>query len=88
MILSSGKKIFTEGIFGIRPTGLRSFSLTPQIPEKWDKISLKSIKTFENDFDIDINKKNNQLEVVVKTQKGQVLKKTIRKGESINVRLK
>lgn len=81
-------RIFTEGIFGIRPTGLRSFSLTPQIPEKWDKISLKSIKTFENDFDIDINKKNNQLEVVVKTQKGQVLKKTIRKGESINVRLK
>lgn len=81
-------RIFTEGVFGIRPTGLRSFSLTPQLPEKWDRISLKSIKAFENDFDIDIIKKNNQLEVIVKTQKGQVVKKTIRKGESISVRLK
>ena len=32
-------RIFTEGIFGIRPTGFSSFELTPRLPEKWDRMA-------------------------------------------------
>jgi hypothetical protein len=39
-------RVITEGIFGFRPTGLKSFSVTPQLPEEWDKMSLNNIIAF------------------------------------------
>ena len=37
-------RIITEGLFGIRPVGLNSFTIKPSLPEGWDKMSLKKIK--------------------------------------------
>ena len=45
-------RIITEGLFGIRPTGLRSFDLTPSMPAAWDGMSLRHIRAFGSDFDI------------------------------------
>ena len=39
-------RIFTEGLFGIRPTGFRSFALTPRLPEGWDRMALRDIRAF------------------------------------------
>ncbi|MBN2665867.1 MAG: hypothetical protein JXR67_05110 [Bacteroidales bacterium] len=36
-------RVVTEGIFGFRPTGLNSFSITPQLPSNWDHMSLNNI---------------------------------------------
>ena len=33
-------RIFTEGLFGIRPTGFRSFVTTPRLPDGWDRMRL------------------------------------------------
>ena len=30
-------RIFTEGLFGIRPTGLHSISVTPRLPKDWQR---------------------------------------------------
>jgi hypothetical protein len=47
-------RIFTEGLFGIRPTGLRSFSLTPHLPQGWGSMSLKHVHAFGNTFDLTV----------------------------------
>lgn len=39
-------RIITEGLFGMRPTGFHSFTLTPQLPDEWDKMSLHNIYAF------------------------------------------
>jgi cellobiose phosphorylase len=39
-------RVITEGIFGFRPTGLNSFSLTPQLPSAWNEMSLENITAF------------------------------------------
>jgi hypothetical protein len=39
-------RIITEGLFGFRPTGLNSFSITPQLPSSWNEMSLKNIIAF------------------------------------------
>ena len=57
-------RIITEGIFGIRPTGLHSFTLTPRLPQEWGYMYLRKIKAFDSDFDIEvIRKPNNKLQV-------------------------
>lgn len=36
-------RIITEGLLGFRPTGFRSFTLTPQMPTEWNEYSLSNI---------------------------------------------
>lgn len=47
-------RVITEGVFGFRPTGLSSFSVTPQLPETWNEMSLKNIRAF-NGKSVDLN---------------------------------
>ncbi len=45
-------RVFTEGLFGIRPTGLHSFTMNATLPDGWNSCSLKHCKAFGSDFDI------------------------------------
>ncbi len=38
-------RIITEGMFGIRPTGLKSFTFTPRLPSEWNSMNLRKIKS-------------------------------------------
>src|SRR5262249_46100077 len=49
-------RIYTEGLFGIRPPGLRSFNLTPRLPDAWPSMSLKNVHAFGNVFDLDVTR--------------------------------
>lgn len=51
-------KVFIEGIAGLEPTGLHSFSLMPRLPEKMDHLYLRNIHAFGGQFDILIEKDN------------------------------
>jgi len=79
-------RIYTEGIFGIRPTGLRSFEMSPQMPAGWDYMNLKSINAFGQHFDIDVTRKGDKLEVLVKNEQKTIVKKLIKQGEKIEVK--
>ncbi|PXV66305.1 hypothetical protein CLV62_10556 [Dysgonomonas alginatilytica] len=81
-------RIFTEGIFGIRPTGLKSFEMTPHMPSEWNYMNLKSIKAFGETFDVNITGKDGGLEVVIKSKSGKTLTKKIKQGETIRVNFK
>lgn len=81
-------RIITEGMFGIRPTGFRSFTMTPRLPAEWDHISLKSVRAFGSDFDISVVRDGEKLAVSVTTGEKVVLKKTIKEGQTLTVSLK
>ncbi len=82
-------RIITEGLFGIRPTGLRSFSLTPRLPKGWDFINLKNIRAFGSNFDIDITRQGDNKAKINITEGGRtVAMKTIDLGQTIDVKLK
>ncbi|HEX6622346.1 MAG TPA: hypothetical protein VF064_01445 [Pyrinomonadaceae bacterium] len=39
-------RVYTEGVFGMRPTGFDSFDTTPRLPDRWDSMKLKNIHAF------------------------------------------
>jgi len=60
-------RVFTEGVFGIRPTGFQSFEVTPALPKAWDRMQLKNIHAFGSVFDLAVTRAGDklQLETVV-----------------------
>jgi hypothetical protein len=80
-------RIYTEGLFGIRPTGLHSFNLTPQLPEDWDHMRLKKIHGFGEVFDIDVVRKNGDKLKVTVSKENKIFKTfEIRNGETVEVK--
>ena len=80
-------RIITEGIFGIRPTGFKSFTLTPRLPQEWPHMSLKKIGAFGACFDIEVKRLDNgKLEVIV-TNDGKSKKFVVKDGQTVKVRL-
>ena len=80
-------RIITEGIFGIRPTGFKSFTLTPRLPKDWPFMKLKNIHAFDACFDIDVKRLDNgKLEVLV-THGAKTKKQVVKEGQSINIKL-
>ena len=81
-------RIITEGLFGIRPTGFRSFLVLPRLPIKWKKMALRKIGAFGSCFDIEVKRiKRNKIEVTVKNGNRIVTKKIIKEGSSFLCKL-
>ena len=81
-------RIYTEGLFGIRPTGLKSFVMTPRLPREWKDMRLKRVKAFNSEFDIEVKRKGEKIEVIIFQHNRVQCRKTIRSGESLNIKLK
>ncbi len=79
-------RIITEGIFGIRPTGLKTFTLTPRLPKDWNNMKLKHVRLFGEDFDISVTRKNEKLEVQI-TKGKKLFSKTIKSGSTSEIEL-
>ena len=78
----------TEGLFGIRPTGLKSFDLTPSIPTTWDRMALRQVQAFGDDFDIVIQRISaSRLRIDVTPHKGTPLSFLIRPGATVRIAL-
>ena len=56
-------RIFTEGLFGMKPTALDGFRCTPRLPAAWPRMALRSVRAFNRTFDV----------VVERSPKGQLL---------------
>ncbi|MFA7420207.1 MAG: hypothetical protein WCZ90_11030 [Melioribacteraceae bacterium] len=78
-------RIITEGIFGIRPTGLKTFTLTPRLPKDWNNMKLKHVRLFGEDFEISIVRKNEKLEVII-TKGKEFISKTIKNGSTTAIK--
>jgi cellobiose phosphorylase len=80
-------RIFTEGLFGIRPTGLNSFTMTPRLPSSWNQMKLLHIRAFQKDLSIEVKRKNKRVRVTIKNDEAIVLDKVIKEGEEMRVNL-
>lgn len=78
-------RVFTEGLFGIRPTGINSFDLTPRLPLSWPVMSLRHINAFGQDFDIVVKRESKKLKVTVSSKNKIWLDKFINDGDTIKV---
>ncbi|RPE12487.1 hypothetical protein EGT74_02740 [Chitinophaga lutea] len=81
-------RIFTEGLFGIRPAGLRSFECTPRLPKGWDRMALRNISAFGHGFDLEVARAaGGKLAVTVRENGKPVNRYTIKDGATQVVKL-
>jgi len=78
-------RVITEGLFGITPTGLNKFSMTPWLPKGWNYMKLRNIKAFDRTFNIEVTKKGKDEIVTVKTSNGKTIVKTWDRINPLNI---
>lgn len=81
-------RIVTEGMFGIRPVGFHSFTLTPHLPQNWDRMNLRKIRAFATSFDVEVKRvKQDKIEISVLADGKRISKKVVKNGQTISVQL-
>jgi hypothetical protein len=73
-------RIFTEGLFGITPTGFRSFTCRPYLPAAWERMSLRDIRAFGQRFDLVVTRREDTLLLAVE-HKGQTFHEIVLPGK-------
>jgi hypothetical protein len=80
-------RIYTEGMFGMRPLGFNSFNCTPRLPKEWDAMALRNIHSFGNIFDLEIKRAgNDKLDIIIRTDNKEK-KFTINDGATASIKL-
>ena len=79
-------RVFTEGMFGFRPTGFRSFTLRPQLPDGWDRMELRGIHACsEEPFDIKVRRTGEKLYVTISRDGKVSAKYRVSNGEQFSI---
>jgi hypothetical protein len=78
-------RIFTEGLFGIRPTGLRSFSALPRLPRTWDRMALRDVHAFGCVFDVVVTRAGTQVRIDTVREGKTVDTQTVPDGTAVTV---
>jgi hypothetical protein len=81
-------RTFTEGLFGIQPTGFNRFTCIPRLPNGWNEMSLLNVCAFNTKFSI-LVKSIDQLSirVIVLKDNKEIYSKTDKKGSSFDIEL-
>ena len=61
-------RVFTEGMFGIVPTGLDSFECTPWLPKAWPRMALRDLRAFGRAWDLVVERAGDQQKVTVRSR--------------------
>lgn len=80
-------RVITEGLFGIRPTGFRSFALTPSLPSGWDHMSLRKVNICGSSIDIDITRAADGKINAAVSADGATKTYTAAPGKTMNIKL-
>ena len=80
-------RVITEGMFGFRPTGLKSFTITPQLPGSWNEMALKNVIAFGGrTINISVSRAGSKIRVIV-TSNGISVKDTlIENGSKLEIK--
>ena len=83
-------RIITEGLLGFRPTGFRSFTLTPQMPTEWNDYNLSGIYACtDSPINIEVQRDGKDKLLVKILKDGKPIKTyTTKPGETIKVNVK
>ncbi|MDX1933268.1 MAG: hypothetical protein SFU56_11730 [Capsulimonadales bacterium] len=66
-------RVIVEGMFGFVPIGLRSFILTPRLPDGWNRMALRRFDAFGHRFDIEVERRSDKVSVRITDTAGAVL---------------
>ena len=81
-------RVITEGIFGFRPTGLNSFTITPRIPATWNGMSLTNIIGFNGrKIDISVLRAAGKIKVDILTDGRILMSALIDNGNKLEIQL-
>ena len=80
-------RIITEGLFGIRPTGFHSFTITPHLPKAWPQMELRHIRAFGTDFSIKVERAKGSTVKLTVAQGTKTQTFTLRNGQTKTVKL-
>lgn len=80
-------RIYTEGLFGMRPTGFNTFRCTPRLPAGWDKMALRNIHSFGTIFDIEVNRNQKGKLLIIVSNNGKQKKYMLNEGATVDVKL-
>jgi len=61
-------RVFTEGLFGIVPTGLDAFECTPWLPKAWPRMALRDLRAFGRAWDLVVERAGDQQQVTVRSR--------------------
>jgi hypothetical protein len=78
-------RIYTEGLFGMRPIGFNSFNCSPRLPKEWDRMALRNIHAFGKTFDLEIVRKGKDQLTITVTEGTNKRTYTIKNGATIPV---
>ena len=80
-------RIFTEGLFGMRPVAFNAFNITPRLPQEWNRMALRNIHAFQNDFDIEVSKAGKSRLNIRIIKGGQSKTYVIKEGDTKRIQL-
>jgi hypothetical protein len=81
-------RIYTEGLFGMRPTGFRSFDATPRLPAEWQDMKLEKVQAFGQSFDIEVRRVGSKLQVDVTAIGQKTISQPLKPGRTATIRFK
>ncbi len=58
-------RVFTEGMFGIVPNGLKSFNCTPWLPNEWPQMAMRDMRAFGRDWDMVVERAGDKQKITV-----------------------
>jgi hypothetical protein len=79
-------RVFTEGLFGIVPTGLDSFECTPFLPKGWPRMALREVKAFGKTWDIVVEREGNLQKVTITSDGRTLLSEIAPAGKAHRIR--
>ena len=65
---SPSSRVTTEGLFGLRPAGMRSFTIAPKLPSGWNEMALNHIAAFGGVFDLEVKREGNKTRIILKPE--------------------
>ncbi len=78
-------RAFTEGLFGIVPTGLDSFECTPWLPAGWPRMALRDLRAFGRGWDLAVERDGDRQKVTVTSNGLTILTDTGLAGKTYRV---
>jgi len=80
-------RVYTEGLLGIRPTGLRSFAITPTLPKTWDSVKLKNMHGFGAVLDLTLIRVGDKLELRTVVDGKRMPPRVVEEGKALHIDL-
>ncbi|HEY0612045.1 MAG TPA: hypothetical protein VGD35_20370, partial [Chitinophaga sp.] len=80
-------RVYTEGLFGIRPSGLKQFNCTPRLPATWNFMALRNIHAFGGMFSLEVSRLSKGRLQIKTLSAGKINVYEIKEGETAAVQL-